>query len=74
MAIVLISNSTNTRITDGSTTESSHVATIQILDLAKNIYTYSHYPKTRTAPLILLGVLCDRVQLNMSTFLRALSF
>ena len=39
--------------------ESSHIATLQIPGLRKQARQIHIFPKMKTAPLILLGVLCD---------------
>ena len=47
------------RLLDGITMESSHVAKLQLPGLRKKAIQIHIFPKMRTAPLILLGVLCD---------------
>ena len=59
MAPVIISKDMTERIPDRITIELSYVATPQLIGMSKT-YTQIHInPKMRTAPLILLGVLCD---------------
>ena len=47
------------RLPDGSTMESSHIATIQLPVISNKVRQIYIFPKMKTAPLILLGVLCD---------------
>ena len=61
MAPVIMSNEMTARIPDGSTTESSHIAKLQIPGLSKQVRHIHIYPKMKTAPLLSLGVLCDYV-------------
>ena len=58
IAPVAISNDMAARLPDGSTTELSHIATIQIPGPRKQDIKVHIPPKPRTAPLISLGVLC----------------
>ena len=43
---------------DGSTMESSHIATLQLPGLRNQARQIHIFPKMKTAPLISLGVLC----------------
>ena len=46
------------RLPDRITTDSSHIATLQLPGINKKSRKIHIFPKARTAPLILLGVLC----------------
>ena len=56
---VIISNDMTARLPDGSTMESSHIATLQIPGLSKQSSQIHILPIMKTYSLILLGVLCD---------------
>ena len=58
-APVITSNEMTERLTDGSTIESSHISTIQLSGISKQVRQIHIPPKMNTAPLIPLGVLCD---------------
>ena len=59
IASVIMLNKISSRIPDGSTRESSHIATLQISVLSKQARQVHIFPKMNTAPLISLGVLFD---------------
>ena len=56
---VIMDNKMKERLPDGSTMESTHIATLQIPGLSRLARQINISPKTHTAPLISLGVLCD---------------
>ena len=47
------------KLSDGSTMESTHIATLHLPGLSKLARQIQILPKMHTAPLISLGVLCD---------------
>ena len=47
------------RLPDGSTMESTHIATLQLPGLSKQAKQIQIFPKMKTSPLISLGVLFD---------------
>ena len=47
------------RLTDVSTMELTHIATLQLPGLSRLARQIHIFPKMQTSPLILLGVLCD---------------
>ena len=59
MAPVIMENETKARLPDGSTMESTHIATLQLPGLSKQAIQINISPKMNTSPLISLGVLCD---------------
>ena len=59
MAQVIISNDITERLSDGSTTEPSHIATLQLPGLSKRARQIHIYLKMKTSPLISLGFLYD---------------
>ena len=59
MAPFVISNNIITRLPDGSTMESSHIATLQLPGLSKQARKVHIFPKMITSPPISLVVLCD---------------
>ena len=59
MAPVIMSNKMTARLIDGSTMEYSHITTLQLPGLGKQARQIHNFPKTKTAPLISFGVLCD---------------
>ena len=59
MALVIISNYMTARLPDGSTIYLSCIATLQLSGPNKQARKIHIYQKTRTAPLISLGLLCD---------------
>ena len=52
-------NEMKARLSDGSTTESTHIATLELPGLSKLAIKIHILPKMQTATLISLGVLCD---------------
>ena len=48
-----------TRIPDGGKMESLQIATLQISGISKEAREIHIFPKMKTDPFILLGVLCD---------------
>ena len=56
---VIMDNEMKARLPDGSTMESKHIATLQLPGLRRLARHIHIFPKTKTAPLISLGVLCD---------------
>ena len=58
-APVIISNEMKEILTDGITMESSHIAKLHITGPSKQSRHIQTVPKTKTSPLISLGVLCD---------------
>ena len=59
MAPVIMDNELKEILPDGSTMESTHIATLQI-PVQINLVRWIHiFPKMQTAPLTSLGVLCD---------------
>ena len=56
---VIMSNKITARLPDGSTMDSSHIATLQLSGLRNQARQIHIFPKIKTAPLISLGVLCD---------------
>ena len=59
IATLIMENDMNVRLLDGSTMESTHIATLQIPGLIKQAREIHIFPKIKTAPLISLGVSCD---------------
>ena len=59
MAPIIMSNGMTSRLPDGSTMESSHIATLQLPGLIKQEKQIHIPPKIKTTPIISLGVLCD---------------
>ena len=59
MAPVIMYNEIKSRLTDGSTIKSTHIATLQIPVLSSLARQIHIFPKMQTDPLISLGVLCD---------------
>ena len=55
----MMSKDITSRLPDDITTESSHIATLQLPGLSKQARKIHITPKTKTDPLISLGVLCD---------------
>ena len=56
---VMMENGIKSRLPDGITVKSSHIATIQLSGQSKQSRQIHVIPKVQTAPLISLGVLCD---------------
>ena len=59
IAPVIISSDMTTRLPYGSTMESSHIVKLQIPGLIKQSRHIRISPILKTAPIILLGVLCN---------------
>ena len=59
MSPVIMENYMKARLTDGSTMESLHIATLNLPGLNKQARQIHILPKIQTAPLISFGVLCD---------------
>ena len=58
MAPLIMGNEMKERIPDRSTTESTHIATLQLQGISKLTIHIHILPKMQIAPLISLGVLC----------------
>ena len=56
---VIMLNEMTARLPDGSTIESSCIATLQLPGLSKQARQIHSFPKMKISPLISLGVLCD---------------
>ena len=59
MAPLIMDNEMKVRLSDGSTIDSTHIATLQIPGLRKLARQIHIFPKMQTAPLISLGVSCN---------------
>ena len=59
MAPVIVDNEMKSRLPDGSTMQSTHIATLQLPGLSNIARQIQIFPKIQKAPLIPLGVLCD---------------
>ena len=56
---LVIDNEIKARLPDGSTMESTHIATLQLPGISKIVIQIHILPKMQTAPSISLGFLCD---------------
>ena len=56
---VFMENYMKARLPDGSTMDSTHIATLHISGISKQSRQIHIFPKMQTDLLILLGVLCD---------------
>ena len=52
-------NEMKLRLPDGSTMDSTHIATLQLPGISRLARQIHIFPKIPTAPLISLGILCD---------------
>ena len=56
---LIMENDINARLPDGSTMDSTHIATLQLPVLKKQARRIHIFPKMQTAPLLSLRFLCD---------------
>ena len=59
MVPVIMDIEMKARLPDGSTMESTHIATLQLPGVSRLVRQIHIFPKIQIAPLISLGVLCD---------------